>query len=107
MQIGAGVTKGANNARFAVVLTAEAQVALRAWQERILETPRTRQLAGSVDDGRMTFVTRSLLWGFPDYTTIEVEGAAVLRVWSRARFGGGDGGVNAERLRGWVRDLGY
>lgn len=32
--------------------------------------PRTQVLAGSVQDGRITYVTRSQLWGFPDCTVV-------------------------------------
>ena len=65
-----------------------------------LATPRTRRLAGSVEEGRITWVTRSALWGFPDYTTAEAR-ADGLYIQARQRFGRGDMGVNAERLRGW------
>ncbi|WP_299731435.1 DUF1499 domain-containing protein [uncultured Tateyamaria sp.] len=59
--------------------------------------PRTRVLAGSVDSGRITYVTRSQLWGFPDYTTIE-HADGMLRLFGRLRFGSSDLGVNAARL---------
>lgn len=63
-------------------------------------TPRTTRLAGSVDEGRITWVTRSLVFGFPDYTTAETrpDGVAVV---ARLRFGRDDMGVNAARLRDW------
>jgi hypothetical protein len=70
----------------------------------IMATPRTVLLAGSVDSGRMTWITRSALWGFPDYTTAEV-GAQGLTIYSRLRFGGGDWGVNGARLAGWIAAL--
>ncbi len=69
-----------------------------------LATPRTRRLAGSVDEGRITWVSRSLLWGFPDYTTAEMQ-ADGLYIFARLRFGGGDSGVNAARLRDWLSQL--
>ena len=71
-------------------------------------TPRTRVLAGSVEEGRITYVTRSALWGFPDYTTAEAvpaEGGARLVVFARLRFGESDLGVNAARVRGWLERL--
>jgi hypothetical protein len=70
----------------------------------IMATPRTVLLAGSVGEGRMTWITRSALWGFPDYTTAEV-GPQGLTIYSRLRFGGGDMGVNGARLAGWVAAL--
>ena len=60
--------------------------------------PRTRVLAGSVNEGRITYVTRSKVIGFPDYTTVE-HSDGLLRMHARLRFGRSDLGVNAERLR--------
>ena len=58
---------------------------------------RTHVLAGSVEDGLITYVTRSQLWGFPDYTTVQFD-AGTLKFYARSRFGGSDLGVNAARL---------
>ena len=69
-----------------------------------LATPRTGRLAGTVAEGRITWITRSLLWGFPDYTTAEARPDG-LYVFARLRFGGGDHGVNAARLRDWLSQL--
>lgn len=63
-------------------------------------TPRTRVLAGSVADGMITYITRSALWGFPDYTTVAVEGDDLV-LFARLRFGRRDLGVNAKRLQDW------
>jgi hypothetical protein len=64
------------------------------------DTPRTTRLAGSAAEGRITWVTRSALWGFPDYTTAEVRPDG-LYVYGRLRFGRSDMGVNAARLEAW------
>lgn len=69
-----------------------------------LATPRTRRLAGSVEEGRITWLTRSAVWGFPDYTTAEARGDG-LHVHARLRFGREDMGVNAARLGLWARAL--
>jgi Protein of unknown function (DUF1499) len=69
-----------------------------------LATPRTRRLAGTPGDGRITWETRSLLWGFPDYTTAEVRPDG-LYIHARQRFGRGDLGVNAARLKDWLSRL--
>ena len=69
-----------------------------------MATPRTRRLAGSVAEGRITWITRSALWGFPDYTTAEVRPDG-LYVNARLRFGSEDMGVNAARLRDWLSRL--
>ena len=69
-------------------------------------TPRTELLAGSVASGRLTYITRSKLWRFPDATTIAVYpkgDGSELRFYARQRFGRGDGGVNAARVKDWIR----
>ena len=58
---------------------------------------RTKRLAGSVEEGRVTYVTRSRIFGFPDYTTLE-ERDGQLRMRGELRFGKSDMGVNAKRL---------
>ena len=73
--------------------------------ERLIQiadaAPRTGRLSGSVKDGMVTFITRTRLWGFPDYTTIRL-GSGKLTVYGRARFGQGDMGVNRARVEGWL-----
>ncbi|MEL7125249.1 MAG: DUF1499 domain-containing protein [Pseudomonadota bacterium] len=62
------------------------------------DLPRTQVLAGSVAEGRITYITRSRVIGFPDYTTVEYSDG-LLRMHARLRFGRSDLGVNAERLQ--------
>ena len=78
---------------------------LAALDSIIRSTPRTRLLAGSVSDGHVTYVTRSLIWGFPDFTTVQIREAG-LAIHGRLRFGAADLGVNAARVRGWLAELG-
>ncbi len=66
--------------------------------------PRTIRLAGSVERGLITYVTRSALWGFPDYTTVQAGPAGII-LFARSRFGRQDLGVNAARLRQWRQNL--
>lgn len=71
-------------------------------------TPRTRRIAGGPDEGRITWETRSLLMGYPDYTTAQVtaeDGGTRLDILARSRFGAGDWGVNAARLKAWLSAL--
>jgi len=60
--------------------------------------PRTVRLAGSVDQGRITYRTRSKVIGFPDFTTVEYKDGQ-LKMFARLRFGRSDFGVNAARLK--------
>lgn len=70
---------------------------LAAVNAALLALPRTRVLAGSVAEGRITYITRSALFGFPDFTTVDfVDGE--LRLFARLRFGLSDLGVNRRRL---------
>ncbi|SHI32667.1 DUF1499 domain-containing protein [Wenxinia saemankumensis] len=70
------------------------------------ETARTRRLGGDLTRGPVTWETRSLLWGFPDYTTAWLDEQGNLAVLGRSRFGYGDGGVNRRRVQGWLSQLG-
>jgi len=67
-----------------------------------LDWPRTELLFGSPEEGRMTFVTRSRLMGFPDYTTVGIRDGQLCIV-ARQRFGREDMGVNAARITAWMR----
>lgn len=67
----------------------------------VLATDRTQVLAGSVGEGMVTYITRSKLMGFPDYTTVRQNGAR-LEIYARSRFGRSDLGVNGARVKNWV-----
>lgn len=70
--------------------------------------PRTRVLAGSVAAGKITYVSRSRVFGFPDYTTVTVEGEenhSTLTMYGRLRFGYSDTGVNRQRILRWLKPL--
>ncbi|TMV06514.1 DUF1499 domain-containing protein [Ruegeria sediminis] len=69
-----------------------------------IHAPRTRVLAGSVEDGMVTYVTRTKVMGFPDYTTA-VQDGGTLRILARSRFGRSDLGVNKQRIDGWLGRL--
>ncbi len=67
-------------------------------------TPRTSVLAGSVEEGMVTYITRTKMIGFPDYTTAQQDGDT-LRIHARLRFGRSDFGVNRNRVDGWLAAL--
>jgi uncharacterized protein (DUF1499 family) len=67
-------------------------------------TPRTEVLAGSVAEGRITYVTRTRVIGFPDYTTAQQDGDQ-LTLYARLRFGRSDLGVNRARVEQWIDAL--
>lgn len=67
------------------------------------------RLAGSIDDLWITYVDRSLVFGFPDYISVRAipsgNGSALV-IWSRSRYGRSDFGVNKDRIDGWLHRLG-
>jgi uncharacterized protein (DUF1499 family) len=71
--------------------------ALKLLNTMMLNIPRTKVLAGSLEQGRITYITRTKLIGFPDYTTIE-NSDGIIKLFARLRFGTNDLGVNAARL---------
>jgi uncharacterized protein (DUF1499 family) len=90
------------------VFEAEANDVLRALDAIARATARTTVLTGSVAEGRITYITRSRFWGFPDYTTVtatQVAGGSQLTIFARQRFGRSDLGVNKSRVRSWMAQL--
>lgn len=85
-------------------LSVPAAEALSFADVAILDTPRTRLVAGGAGEGMATYETRSLIWGFPDYTTVFAR-EGTITFHGRARFGASDLGVNRKRIEGWLRDL--
>jgi len=71
----------------------------------IAASARTRVLAGSPEQGMVTYVTRSRVFGFPDYTTVRQRDGQI-EIWGRLRFGASDLGVNAARIDGWLEAFG-
>lgn len=93
------------------VLTLRSQPAgdlLFLFDSVVRPSPRVSVLAGSVQDGHITYVQRSMALGFPDYITvktIERDGEAGLIVWSRSRYGYSDMGVNKSRVDTWLNQI--
>lgn len=86
-------------------ITADAAQVLAAVDAIARATPRTRLIAGSIAERMMTYQTRSLIWGFPDHTTVAVQGD-LLVIHARLTFGQSDMGVNRARVRDWLDQLG-
>jgi len=71
--------------------------------------PRVKVVAGSTESGRITYVQRSAIMGFSDYisvTAVKTEAGSGLILWSRARYGYSDLGVNQARLQRWLAAAG-
>lgn len=70
----------------------------------IMDTDRTEILAGSPAQGMITYVTRSKVMGFPDYTTVWFDRGQI-KIHGRLRFGRSDFGVNRDRVDSWLSIL--
>lgn len=71
----------------------------------IAAQPRTHPIAGSVEAGHITYVTRTPIMGYPDYVSVRVFATATgagLAMFSRSRFGHSDLGMNRRRLDDWM-----
>lgn len=98
----------AKGARAACILPLTPAAVLDKLEAVALTSPRTQHLAGSAAEGRITWVARSFLMGYPDYITAEVTQTPPgtrLDILSRQRFGQADLGVNAARLKDWLSQL--
>jgi len=82
------------------VLTEFSKIARRDWRVGLVE--------GSVDEGMITFVARSTIFGFRDYITVKATdetGGSKLSVYARPRFNVYDWGANQKRLDRWLGKL--
>lgn len=76
------------------------------FRDMALNQPATILLGDS--NGVLTFVQRSKLMAYPDYVSVKavaVEGGSALYIYSRSRYGYGDGGVNKARVKRWLGKL--
>ena len=102
------ITTQTNGARAACLSLDTPETILSKLDQTALATPRTTRLAGTPQSGRITWITRTALIGFPDYTTAEASQTPTgtrLDIHARLRFGGSDFGVNTSRLRAWLTNF--
>ena len=66
--------------------------------------PRIKVIAGSVEEGHITYEARTKVMQFPDYITVQ-QADDQLKIYSRLRFGRRDIGVNHDRLSAWLNTL--
>lgn len=87
----------------------DADDVLETFREIALNDRGVRVVEGSVDEGMITFVARSRVFGFRDFITVKAVGEAggltKLSVFARPRVDGYDWGVNARRLDRWLGEL--
>lgn len=96
--------------RAAVAVPGDGREALARLDAAISADPSARRLAGSVDEGRITYVTYTDTMKFRDFSTFEVKlhsDGALIAVFARAevqQIGGHDGGTNRVRLERWFSE---
>ncbi|EDQ04755.1 hypothetical protein DSM14862_01629 [Sulfitobacter indolifex] len=102
-----GKTQAANSYIWRDPVEDDGAETLAKLDRTIMQTPRTEVVAGSLAEGQVTYVTRTKLMGYPDFTTIGVYGAdpRYVEVYGRSRFGRSDLGVNAKRVNGWLAQI--
>ena len=71
----------------------------------IEQAPRTKHIAGSEKEGMVTYVTRTKVFRFPDFTTLWLSDTG-LHIYARVRFGRIDFGVNRARIVDWLSQAG-
>jgi uncharacterized protein (DUF1499 family) len=79
------------------------------WTQMIAAEPRLVQIAAGPGQRRAVLLQRSMLFRFPDLVTVEFVALAPerssLALYSRARYGRSDFGVNRERVLRWLTRL--
>ena len=88
------------------VFAVDAVTLASAFDRAVKKEERVEILAGSAADGFVTYIQRSALFGFPDYVSVrfidlDAEGST-LAIFSRARYGHSDLGVNEKRVARWI-----
>ena len=102
------ITTQPNGARAACLFPDTPESLLAKLDQIALATPRTTRLDGTPQTGRITWITRTALIGYPDYTTAEATQTPTgsrLDLHARQRFGGADFGVNTARLKDWLKNF--
>ncbi len=106
---GTPVPPGATRVMEAPAYAVPPDALARAFHAHALGQPRTVALAGSPEEGWMSYVQRTPLMRYPDTVSVRIvdlgNGRSSLALISRSRFGESDLGVNEERVKTWMRTL--
>ncbi len=89
--------------------TLDVQTLAQRFDDFALADENVSRLAGSPKEGFVTYVARSQMMRYPDYISVRFidlgQGRATTAIYSRARFGYSDRGVNRRRAMGWLKAL--
>ncbi len=93
----------------APVYTANPTLMAKAFDDFVLSQSKTVRIAGSPEEGWMTYVQRTPSLNFPDYISVKFfdlnGGKSTVAIFSRSRYGHGDMGVNEARVLAWLGTL--
>jgi len=77
------------------------------WQKIPLKEPRTKLI--QVHDNYFFYEQRSKVFKFPDYITVKIipidEQHATIAIYSQAKYGYYDFGVNKKRVERWLKKI--
>ncbi|MBL9059753.1 MAG: DUF1499 domain-containing protein [Mangrovicoccus sp.] len=109
VRVGHALLRPAGGDAAAPVWDITSDALLAAFDRVARAQPRVSVLAGSVDEGQITYVVRSRIIGFPDYVSVRAlpagHGGSTLAIFARQRFGRDDLGVNRTRTAAWLAAL--
>ena len=81
----------------------------KAFDTFVMQQPSVSRVAGSPEQGWITYVQRTKWLRMPDYISVKFldlpNGNSTIAIFSRSRFGQGDLGVNEARVRLWLESL--
>ncbi len=91
------------------VFNTDAATLAQTFNDLVMNKPSTRLLAGGPSELFVTYMQRSRYIGYPDYISVKFfdleDGSSTLAIYSRARYGRSDFGVNRARIKNWVKAL--
>ncbi|MBL4874086.1 MAG: DUF1499 domain-containing protein [Rhodobacteraceae bacterium] len=91
------------------VYSANPTLMAKAFDDYVLSQSKTKRIAGSPEEGWMTYVQRSQRLNLPDYISVKFidlnGGNSTIAIYSQSRFGYDDLGVNEKRVLSWVNTL--
>jgi uncharacterized protein (DUF1499 family) len=104
--IDAQVDRDPNRDALAPTFSVSAAALASAFDAVAKAEDRVEVIAGSAADGFVTYMQRSLLFGFPDFVSVTFidlpDGGSTLGIFSRARDGKSDLDVNKKRVTRWI-----
>jgi uncharacterized protein (DUF1499 family) len=94
---------------YSPVYNLSAEDLFNAWNQLVATQPYMNITGTIPAKAQYEYVQKSLLFGFPDYITVQFiatsDTTSTLAIYSRSRYGFYDFGVNKKRLQNWLAQL--